>query len=703
MAKKFLTSIDLSKCELQNASIHNLATAPLSPGDGQIYYNTGDNQMYYFNGTDWAAMGGDITSVEIIAGGGITGDASTTSGAFSTTLAVGGGTGITVNADDVAITGADNLTTNVLSKWDGSMFTDSSISSDGSTITAEVTLNLASVANEGVATSKILTLDSLGNVDFRTPSEILSDIGGASGSVDLQSVTDNGSVTTNTIEVGGLSSNGHISTAANMSLLSGGGLEVAGQSTFKDDVYLGDSANPGNSVLRATQGMLLISSAVARVFISSDTSDVQIENTIFDGDDVTIIGDVTAGGTLNIANTVNEGAAASKILTLDSTGNVDFRTPAQILSDIGAAGSSVDLQAVTDNGNVTTRGITVNSLTTSTDVSIGTSLDVGSTATFGSDVTISGNLNVVGTATNVTFESTTVQLGDGYLTLNQGHNRALPAATDAGWVVVRSEEEGNISVLWSEANDIFVFANVGNEDGTITPANVAWASTVDILAGNITAEGALTGDSAAITNNATVGGTLAVTDASTLTGEVTLGSVSGDDTATIIGIDGSGVIKSVSTSAIVSSGITFQYSDDGGAATALAATSTITIDAGEGLNASGSGSTITLAAEVATAANKGVVELAVGSETNAMTDTARAVTPASLADLRFTEPVPAGATTASITHALESQFCIVQVMEIATGATVECDVRRVDANTVELDFCVAPEEGALQVMVMKVG
>jgi len=41
-------------------------------------------------------------------------------------------------------------------------------------------------------------------------------------------------------------------------------------------------------------------------------------------------------------------------------------------------------------------------------------------------------------------------------------------------------------------------------------------------------------------------------------------------------------------------------------------------------------------------------------------------------------------------------------MELATGATVECDVRRVDPDHVELDFCVAPEDGALQVMVMKV-
>ena len=723
MAKKFLTSIDLSKCELQNASIHNLAAAPSSPGSGQIYFNTADGQMYFYNGTDWASMSGDITSVEIVAAGGLTGDSSTSNGAFSATLAVGAGTGITVNADDVAITGADSLTTNVLSKWNGTNFVDSNLTDDGASVSSAVTLNLGSVANEGEVTSKILTLDSSGNVDYRTPAEILTDIGGAAGTVDLQSVTDNGSVTTNGIEVAALISNGQIDTAG---LYTTGPVTIAetyfiqtgadqfnqieGNLNLFGGLRMGDVNNPTNSVIRAQAGMLLISSAVSRVFISSDESDVQVENTIFDGDDVTIIGDVTAGGTLNIANAVNEGVTASKILTLDSSGNVDFRTPAQILSDIGAAGDGFTLQDITDNGNITTQGITVSSLTTSADVSIGTSLDVGSTATFGSDVTITGDLTVVGTATNVTFESTTVQLGDAYLTLNQGHDKGLPAATDAGWVVVRSEEEGNISVLWSEANDKFVFANVGAEDGTIAPANVAWTSTVDILAGNIEAEGTLTANIGNITTTLdvgtalAVGTTLSVSGASTLSGEVTLGSVTADDTATIIGIDSNGVVKSISTSAIVSSGITFKYSDDGGTATSLSATSELTINSGEGLTATGSGSVITIAAEDATDSNKGVVELATAAETNAMVDTARAVTPASLAKLRFTEPLanPEAATTIVVNHALASQFCIVQIMELATGATVECDVRRVDPDTVELDFCVAPEEGALQVMVMKV-
>ena len=65
MARKFLTSIDLSLSELQNAVIQNLASDPSAGNtDGRIYYNTtADELRVYANGV-WTAVGsGDINSV----------------------------------------------------------------------------------------------------------------------------------------------------------------------------------------------------------------------------------------------------------------------------------------------------------------------------------------------------------------------------------------------------------------------------------------------------------------------------------------------------------------------------------------------------------------------------------------------------------------------------------------------------------------
>lgn len=100
MALTYLTDINLNKNELQNAVVQNLASAPSSPAEGQIYYDSTstDKEIYFWNGSDWISVAGDIS--QVIAGDGLTGGGN--SGAV--TLNVVGGTGITANANDIAIT-----------------------------------------------------------------------------------------------------------------------------------------------------------------------------------------------------------------------------------------------------------------------------------------------------------------------------------------------------------------------------------------------------------------------------------------------------------------------------------------------------------------------------------------------------------------------------------------------------------------------
>ena len=124
MAIKYLSSINLSKNEIQNVVVHNLAAAPSNPKEGQIYYDTTSTEVYVCineTGPVWQSMKGDITAVTA-----------------STGLSGGG----TDGAVSLALKNNANFTGNTILKWDSGngQLTDSSITDDGTTVT--ITANL---------------------------------------------------------------------------------------------------------------------------------------------------------------------------------------------------------------------------------------------------------------------------------------------------------------------------------------------------------------------------------------------------------------------------------------------------------------------------------------------------------------------------------------------------------------------------------
>ena len=65
---------------------------------------------------------------------------------------------------------------------------------------------------------------------------------------------------------------------------------------------------------------------------------------------------VTLGGALNITTVAAAGTDTDKFLVLDGSGNVDYRTGTQVLSDIGGVSSAPTLTGSTDNTVVTVTG-----------------------------------------------------------------------------------------------------------------------------------------------------------------------------------------------------------------------------------------------------------------------------------------------------------------------------------------------------------
>lgn len=249
-------------------------------------------------------------------------------------------------------------------------------------------LNIGSVSNAGTDTDKFLVLDSAGNVDYRTGAEVLSDIGGASSALDLDDVTTNGNTTTNSITVGNatIPSGGKLVVGATTSLpytahfKSGSDAQMLLET---DAPYDGGAGNVAGFRMKVEDTDDDTRAKAGIFYVNTDSNDWGRGELIFSTDgtqdngnatkddwklkiDGLDSGKVSIANALNIGSVPNAGVDTDKFLVLDSAGNVDYRTGAQVLSDIGGLESNggtltplqtyIDFKGLTD-GHISFGGV----------------------------------------------------------------------------------------------------------------------------------------------------------------------------------------------------------------------------------------------------------------------------------------------------------------------------------------------------------
>ncbi len=324
------------------------------------------------------------------------------------------------------------------------------------------------------------------------------------------------------------------------------------------------------------------------------TSTSQFKDAVGINSTLDVTGSATLKSTLQVNSTSELKGAVGMNSTLDVTGSAQFKSTINVdgeatlasatvedltqdrIVTVGGGGSLIDSSGFTYNGTVfkigagnfevdtndgdirTSGSLTVEGgQTINGDVTVNGVLTVTGNTQLQANLYVSGNLEVLGSATNVTIQSTTVELDDNIIRLNA----YSPFERYAGFEVIDSGSSGvSASLVWDSLNDYWMFVSasgqssklIGTTAGTYGTETSLTSGTFPIATGqNTIGDSLLTyaGTTLALnTNKFTVDSS---TGDTTITGNVTLsysgGTDNGTKTSAIVFKNSNNVLGYVST------------------------------------------------------------------------------------------------------------------------------------------------------------